>query len=60
MFYYLIHLISGYDRTPLRLIDYTTFRTGAALFTAFFLCILFGPMTIRLLKNAIAPERLKG
>ena len=60
MFYYLIHLWSGYENTPLRLIDYSTFRSGAALLTAFFLCIIFGPMTVRMLKNAIAPERLKG
>ena len=31
MFYYLIHLFSGYENTPLRLIDYATFRAGAAL-----------------------------
>ena len=60
MFYYLIHLWSGYENTPLRLIDYSTFRSGAALLTAFLLCIIFGPMTVRMLKNAIAPERLKG
>ncbi|MBR4885454.1 MAG: phospho-N-acetylmuramoyl-pentapeptide-transferase [Lentisphaeria bacterium] len=60
MFYYLIHLWSGYQNTPLRLIDYSTFRSGAALLTAFLLCIFFGPMTVRMLKNAIAPERLKG
>lgn len=60
MFYYLIHLWSGYENTPLRLIDYSTFRSGAALLTAFLLCIIFGPMTVRILKNAIAPERLKG
>ena len=44
----------------MRLIDYSTFRSGAALLTAFLLCIFFGPMTVRMLKNAIAPERLKG
>ena len=60
MFYYLIHLWSGYADTPLRLIDYSTFRSGAALLTAFLLCICFGPMTVRMLKNAIAPERLDG
>lgn len=60
MFYYLIHLWSGYQNMPLRLIDYSTFRSGAALLTAFLLCIFFGPMTVRMLKNAIAPERLKG
>ena len=60
MFYYLIHLWSGYENTPLRLIDYSTFRSGAALLTAFLLCIIFGPMTVRILKNASAPERLKG
>ncbi len=60
MFYYLIHLIPSYSSTPLRLIDYSTFRAGAALFTAFFLCIAFGPLTLRLLRSAVAPERLTG
>jgi len=60
MLYFLIHLFPGYEKTPLRLIDYITFRTGAALFTAFILCIIFGPMTVRMLKNAIAPNRLEG
>ncbi len=60
MFYYLIHLFPGYENTPLRLIDYATFRAGAALLSAFMLCILFGPLTLHLLRQAIAPERLKG
>lgn len=60
MLLYLIHLLSWYKTSPLRLIDYISFRAGAALMTAFILCILFGPITLRLLKNAIAPERLAG
>ncbi len=60
MLYYLIRLLPDYNLTPLRLIDYSTFRAGAALLTAFSLCILFGPLTLRLLRAAIAPERLEG
>ncbi len=60
MFYYLIHLIPNYSSTPLRLIDYATFRGGAALLTAFALCIILGPVTLRWLRMAVAPERLEG
>lgn len=60
MFYYLIHHIADYQNTPLRLIDYVTFRAGAALLTTFFLCIIFGPVTVRMLKNAIAANRYEG
>ena len=60
MFYYLIHRIADYQNTPLRLVDYVTFRAGAALLTTFFLCIIFGPVTVRMLKNAIAANRYEG
>jgi len=63
MFYYLFTtLIPNYQETPLRLLDYVTFRAGAALVTSFFLALLFGPLTVRLLKrlNAMAPSRLEG
>lgn len=60
MLYFLIHLLPSYQNTPLRLINYITFRAGGALLTAFLLCILLGPLTIRLLKRAVAPERLAG
>ena len=56
----LITQIPDYDATPLRLIDYVTFRAGCALMTAVLLAILLGPLTIRLLKNATAPARLEG
>ncbi len=60
MFYYLVHLFQNYAGTPLRLIDYTTFRAGCALLTSFILCILFGPTTIQFLKKvAVAPDRYK-
>ena len=62
MFQYLIaRFVEGYAQTPLRLIDYVTFRAAAALATAFLLCVLLGPLTVRILKNrAVAPERLEG
>lgn len=61
MFYlFIVRCIENYDQTPLRLIDYVTFRAGAALFTSFFICLIFGPLTVRLLKQAIAPARLEG
>lgn len=60
MFYFLTHLFEGYSTTAFRLIDYVTFRAAAAFMTAFLLCLFFGPMTVRMLKNAIAPERLAG
>lgn len=62
MLYYLVSLIPGYAGTPLRLFDYVTFRAGAALVTALLLGILFGPLTVRLLKKlrATAPTRLAG
>ncbi len=60
MIYYLISMIPDYQTTPLRLIDYTTFRAGAALATAFLICIVTGPWAIRRLQKMIAPERLTG
>ncbi len=47
---------------PMRLFGYVTFRAGGALFTSMLLTLLFGPMTVRLLKkfSAVAPTRLEG
>ncbi len=47
---------------PLRLFDYVTFRAGGALITAMLLCMLLGPLTVRLLKKlrTVAPSRLGG
>ncbi len=62
MFYWLVTLIPNYKDTPLRLFEYVTFRAGAALLTALVLGILFGPLTVRLLKKfrTAAPTRLAG
>lgn len=63
MFYWLtIHLCEQYKDTPLRLLDYVTFRAAAAALTALLLALLFGPLTVRLLKKlrAAAPQRLEG
>lgn len=53
-------LIPDYAATPFRLIDYVTFRAGAALMTAFLICVIAGPAVIRRLRKAVAPERLEG
>ena len=60
MLYYLVSLVSGFEDTPLRLFNYFTFRAAAALVTATLLGILLGPLTVRLLKKAVAPPRLEG
>lgn len=60
MLHFLISQIHNYSATPLRLIDYVTFRAGCALMTAVLIAILLGPWTIRRLKNATAPARLEG
>ncbi|OGV59123.1 MAG: phospho-N-acetylmuramoyl-pentapeptide-transferase [Lentisphaerae bacterium GWF2_52_8] len=60
----MFHLLLGLQDYfgPLRLFEYVTFRAGGALITAMFLCFLFGPFTVRKLKEfrANAPSRLKG
>ena len=60
MLYYLISLVPDFEKTPLRLFNYFTFRAAAALVTATLLGILLGPLTVRLLKKAVAPPRLEG
>ncbi|UDQ96605.1 phospho-N-acetylmuramoyl-pentapeptide-transferase [Lentisphaerota bacterium WC36G] len=60
MLYYLSELsnLVGY----FNLFKYVTFRAAGATFTAMFICFVFGPMTVRLLKkfNTMAPTRLEG
>ncbi len=60
--YFIVHCIENYADTPLRLIDYVTFRAGAGLITALAMTVLLGPFTVRFLKNlrATAPTRLEG
>lgn len=60
MLYYLADLDKLFG--PLRLFYYVTFRAGGALFTALFISIILGPLTVRLLKkfSTTAPSRLKG
>ena len=60
MLYLLADLRSWFG--PLRLFEYVTFRSGCALLTAMFLVILFGPWTIRKLKQFCVPKsaRLAG
>lgn len=60
MFYYLSEFGNVFG--PLRLFYYVTFRAGGALFTALFISMVLGPLTVRLLKkfSAHAPSRLKG
>ncbi len=63
MFHYLIStFIDNYSGTPLRLIDYVSFRGVLALITAFLICFMFGKRTAALLKKlgAQAPARLEG
>ncbi len=59
MLYYLSLLQDYYG--PLRLFEYVTFRSAGALMTAFFLGIVFGPLTVRRLKSfrAVAEDRYK-
>jgi len=47
---------------PLRLFEYVTFRAGGALITAMLICIILGPLTVKLLKKfrTMAPARLGG
>lgn len=47
---YLLSFLSS-DITVLNLFKYITFRAGGALFTAFFLCWIFGPRFIAWLKS---------
>ena len=63
MLHFLIpELIPNYLSTPLRLIDYVSFRAGAAGLTALLLSFLFGPLTVRMLKrlNTVAAARYEG
>ena len=47
--FYLLHLFKN-TFTPLNIFQYTTFRTGGALITAFLIVLLSGPHFIRWLK----------
>lgn len=49
MFYYLSHLTDSWSF--LNIFSYITFRTGAAVFTSFFLTLLIGPAVIRKLRS---------
>lgn len=49
MFYYLSHLTG--QLSFLNIFSYITFRTGAAIFTAFFLTLLIGPAVVRKLRS---------
>ena len=49
MFYYLSHLSSNISF--LNIFNYITFRTGAAVFTSFFLTLLIGPAVVRKLRS---------
>ncbi len=64
MFYYLYELATDTEGTwgPLRLFSYITFRAGGAAFSAFIISIVFGPFTVRFLKDLqfVAPNRLEG
>lgn len=63
MFYFIItHFIKNYHLTPLRLMDYVTFRAGAAFLTAMIIGLVLGPYAVRMLKElrAAAPARLEG
>ena len=59
--YYITHFVTNFKDTPLRLVDYVSFRAGAAAMTAFLLVLFFGPFTVRKLKefNAVAADRYK-
>ena len=60
----MLYLLANYRSTfgPLRVFEYVTFRSGCALVTAMLLVILFGPWTIRKLKQFCVPKsaRLEG
>ena len=60
----MLYLLAGLRSCfgPLRLFEYVTFRSGCALLTAMFIVILFGPWTIRKLKQFCVPKsaRLSG
>jgi phospho-N-acetylmuramoyl-pentapeptide-transferase len=60
MLYYLSYLQDSFG--PFRLFEYVTFRSVGALMTALLLGIIFGPFTVRRLKNlrAVAEDRYKG
>lgn len=60
MLYYLSHLVNVWG--PFRVFNYVTFRAGGAAATALLLVLIFGPLTVKILKkiNATAPSRHKG
>lgn len=63
MLTYLTQLAERYpDLSFLRLFGYVTFRAAGAACTAFFLALVFGPLTVKLLHHfqAVAPHRTDG
>ncbi len=60
MFYYLSFLSSVWG--PFRLFNYVTFRAAGAAATSLLIVLIFGPLTIKILKkiNTAAPSRHKG
>lgn len=62
LYYLIVHCVPNFRTTPLRLIDYVTFRAGVAALTAMLLVLLLGPLTVKLLKRfrTAAPARLAG
>lgn len=57
--YLVVNFVPNFKTTPLRLVDYVTFRAGAAAITALLLVLIFGPLTVRLLKDFVSPNRYK-
>lgn len=59
LYYLIVNCVQNFKSTPLRLIDYVTFRAGAAALTALVLVLVLGPLTVRLLKDFVSPNRYK-
>lgn len=59
LYYLIVNYVQNFKTTPLRLIDYVTFRAGAAALTALVLVLVLGPLTVRLLKHFVSPNRYK-
>ncbi|RME19281.1 MAG: phospho-N-acetylmuramoyl-pentapeptide-transferase [Candidatus Zixiibacteriota bacterium] len=58
MLYHLLAPLAG--QVPgTRLFQYITFRTGGAIVTALFICLILGPFFIRLLKKYQVAERIR-
>ena len=57
MLYYLSQLEETFF-SPLRLFQYVTFRAAGAAFSAFVVAVVFGPFTVKLLTECVAPNHL--